>query len=160
MAEEVWHSLRLKNAGGVPWTTGPAETIKDGQILGQAMLTYTSPGNDVMLKITKALGLKAQENELETNREVNALQRYGWSYDRITVEGKLALHNFTAQAVTVKITKTVSGEVVTSAPEAQVVKLAKGLRQENPRSRLTWEVPVAPGQDVEVAYSYKVLIRR
>ncbi len=159
-AEVVWHSLRLKNAGQVPWTTGPAETMKDGQILGQAMLTYTSPGNNVMLKITKALGIKAQENELETNREVNALQRHGWSYDRITVEGKLALHNYTAQAMTVKITKTLSGEVVTSAPEAKTVKLAKGLRQENPRSELTWEVPLEVGKAVEVAYTYKVLIRR
>ncbi len=156
----VWHSLRLKNSGQVPWTTAPAETMKDGQILGQAMLTYTTPGNDVMLKITKALGIKAQENELETNREVNALQRYGWSYDRITVEGKLLLHNFTAQAVTVKITKTVTGDVVSSAPEAKIVKLAKGLRQENPRSRLTWEVPLEVGKDVEVTYGYKVLIRR
>lgn len=38
--------------------------------------------------------------------------------------------------------------------------LAKGLRQENPRSRLTWEVPAEVGKDVEVTYTYKVLIRR
>lgn len=159
-SQVVWHSLRLKNAGKVPWTTAPAETMKDGQILGQALLTYTTAGNDVMLKITQALGIKAQENELETNREVNALQRYGWSYDRITVEGHLLLHNFTAQAQTVKITKMVTGDVVASAPEAKVVKLAKGLRQENPRSKLTWEVPVDVGKDAEVTYTYKVLIRR
>ena len=134
--------------------------MKDGQILGQAMLTYTTAGNDVMLKITQALGLKAQQNELETNREVNALQRYGRSYDRVTVEGHLLLHNFTAQAVTVKTTKTLSGEVVTAVPEATVVKLAKGLRQENPRSKLTWEVPVEVGKDAEVTYTYKVLIPR
>jgi hypothetical protein len=159
-AEIVWHSLRLKNTTKLPWTTAPAETMKDNQILGQATLTYTAPGNDVMLKITQALGIKAQETELETNREVNALQRYGWSYDRITVEGTLLLHNFTAGAVAVKITKTLSGEVVTSAPEAQVVKLAKGLRQENPRSKLTWEVPLNPGAEAQVTYTYKVLIRR
>jgi hypothetical protein len=158
--EIVWHSLRLTNTTKMPWTTAPGETLKDNNLLGQATLSYTAVGGETLLKITQALGIKAQQIELETNREVNALQRYGYSYDRVTVEGHLVLHNYTAGAVTVKITKTVTGEVQASAPEAKIDKLAKGLRQENPRSRLVWEVPADPGKDVEVTYSYKVLIRR
>ena len=156
----VWHSLRLKNTTKLPWTTAPAETLLAGQILGQAIMPYTPPGGEALLKITQATSVHAEEAELETNREVNALQRYGYSYDRITVEGKLSLHNFKGEAVTVKVTKTVTGDVVSSAPGAKVDKLAKGLRAENPRSRLTWEIPLAAGAETQVAYVYKVLIRR
>lgn len=156
----VWHSLRLTNSTQLPWTTAPAETMLEGQILGQAMMPYTPPGGEALVKITQATSVHAAENELETNREVNALQRYGYSYDRITVEGKLLLHNFKDEAVTVKVTKTVTGEVQTSTPEAKVDKLAKGLRAENPRSRLTWEIPLAAGAETEITYLYRVLIRR
>lgn len=156
----VWHSLRLRNTTKLPWTTAPAETMLNGQILGQAIMPYTAPGGETLVKITQAPSIDADQAELEVNREVNALQRYGWSYDRITVEGKLALHNYKAEAVTVKVTKTVTGEIATTTPTAKVDKLAKGLRAENPRSRLTWEIPLAPGAGVEIVYTYKVLIRR
>jgi len=156
----VWHSLRLKNSTRVPWTTAPAETVQEGHILGQAMMHYTPAGGDTMLKITQALGIQAEETELETDREVGALTVHGYSYDRVTVEGTLRLRNFKDEAVTVKITKLVTGEVAASSPEAEVEKLAKGLRQVNPRSRLTWEISLDPGQEREVTYVYKVFIRR
>jgi hypothetical protein len=156
----VWHSLRIKNTTKLPWTTAPAETMLDGQILSQAMMPYTPAGGEALVKITQAISIQAQESELETNREVNALQRYGSSYDRMTVEGKLVLRNFKTEAVKVKVTKTVTGEVASSDPVAKMDKLAKGLRDENPRSRLTWEIPLAAGAEATITYTYKVLIRR
>ena len=39
--EEVWHCIRLENTGKTPWTTAPAETVKDGLIIGQDTLNYT-----------------------------------------------------------------------------------------------------------------------
>lgn len=158
--EIVWHSLRLKNSTRVPWTTAPAETMQNGQILGQATLNYTPVGGETVLKITQALGIQAEETELETEREIEVVRRYGSSYDRVTIEGELRLKNFVAEKVTVRITKTLTGEVQTSAPEARVEKLAKGLRQENPRSRLTWQIVLESGEEKEISYVYTVLIRR
>jgi hypothetical protein len=39
--QEVWHCIRLDNVMKMPWTTAPAEIIKDGTILGQDTLNYT-----------------------------------------------------------------------------------------------------------------------
>jgi len=42
--EEIWHSLRLTNDTGLPWTTAPAMTQKGGTVLGQDTLRYTAIG--------------------------------------------------------------------------------------------------------------------
>ena len=39
--QEVWHCIRLDNVMNLPWTTAPAEIVKDGVILGQDTLNFT-----------------------------------------------------------------------------------------------------------------------
>jgi hypothetical protein len=39
--EEVWHSVRLENVSRLPWTTAPAQILKEDLILGQDTLKYT-----------------------------------------------------------------------------------------------------------------------
>ena len=161
----VWHSLKLTNAGATPWTTAAAETMKAGMVLGQDTLTYTPAQGEGKLRITQAVGLRAREAEQQTNQEVNFTQIGGTSYDRLTIEGTLTLHNYNAQTSTVEVTKYLTGEVTASTPEAQVVKLPR-VRYEywnwtgNAYSKLTWKVPVDPGKDAEVKYTFRVLLRR
>jgi hypothetical protein len=161
----VWHSLKLTNASQTPWTTAPAETMKAGMVLGQDTLAYTAAGGEGKLRITQAVGLKAHEAEQQTNQEVNFTQIAGNSYDRLTIEGTLSLHNYTTQAATVEVTKYLTGEVTATTPAAEVVKLP-GVRYEywswvgNPYSKITWKVPVEPGKDAEVKYTFRVVFRR
>jgi hypothetical protein len=63
--------------------------------------------------------------------------------------------------MTLKVTKTLSGEVQKTDGEPQITKLAKGLRKVNPRSQLVWSVPVEAGKDkaVCVTYTYQVYVR-
>jgi hypothetical protein len=156
----VWHSLRLTNSMKMPWTTAPAMTMQGGRLLGQAMLKYTPAGGQTMLKITQALGIKAEELELEVARTPVSERIRGTYYDLVTVSGTLQMRSHLDKQVTVKLTKTVSGEALEQSPEAEVKKLAAGLRRMNPRSRLTWEIEVKPGEDVEITYQYRVYVRR
>lgn len=156
----VWHSLRLTNGTGMPWTTAPAMTMEDGRLLGQAMLNYTPAGGQTMLKITQALGIKAEELELEVDRQVDAMRAHGWTYDLVTVSGTLAMRSHMDKAIKIKVTKLVTGQVSEHTPAADVQKLAAGLQRVNPRSRLTWEIEVKPGENVEITYQYKVYVRR
>src|SRR5207244_2793900 len=71
-AEEVWHSVRLQNTGKVPWTTAPALTMQGGQVLGQDLIRYTSPGGKTTVKITQAVDIKAERAEFEVERKRNA----------------------------------------------------------------------------------------
>ncbi len=155
----VWHSLRLTNDTQMPWTTAPAEIVQEGRILGQGMLKYTARGGETLVKITQALGIKADEIELETARERNALVHRGSHYDLVTVRGTLTMRSHMDKPVTVKVTKLITGEMQEGSPEAAVVKLAAGLRGVNPHSRLTWELPLPAGEELELSYTYTVYIR-
>ena len=158
--EEVWHSLRLTNSTKVPWTTAPGETVKNGVILGQDTLRYTPPQAESTLKITRAVGVKAEQREFETDRKREAARMYGYSYDLITVRGELSIANFQDKTVDLEIVKNLSGEVKSTDPGAKVDKLAAGLRRMNGLLKLTWTIQLNPGQKKDVSYAYEVYVRR
>lgn len=158
--EEVWHALKLTNAGKLPWTSAPAQVVKGDQLLGQDMLTYTPTGAETVLRITRAMSVKADQVELETDRQRDVVQMYGYSFDRVTVQGKLQVTNHKAEPITLEITKHLSGEVKATSPEAKVERLAKGLRRMNPSQLLTWSLTLEPGARREITYTYEALIRR
>jgi hypothetical protein len=157
--EDVWHSIRLTNSGTTPWTTAPAMTMQEGQILGQDLIHYTSPGGKTTVRITKAVDIKAEQAESEVERKRNAATFYGNSYDLVDVRGTLKARNFKDKRITLTVTKELSGEVVTTLPQARVEQTARGLKKVNPKSVLTWELPVDPRRSIEVTYSYKVYVR-
>jgi hypothetical protein len=156
--EEVWHSVRIENTTKVPWTTAPAETVQNGQILGQDILSYTPSGGEATVRITQAVSVKATQAEVETARERNAAQFYRRQYDLLSIEGTLSVENFLAKSITLEITKTVSGEVKASAPKADIEKVARGLRGVNPVNVLTWTLELKPGQAQDVTYAYQVYL--
>jgi hypothetical protein len=158
--EVVWHCLRLKNETTVPWTTAPAQTVSGDQILGQDVLNYTPVGAEQTLRVTQAVGVKAEQAEFETARVREAKVIYGYNYDKVTVEGKLAVKNFKGEPIVLEITKTLSGELKSSTPEAKVQKQARGLKRLNPESVLKWTVELKAGAAVELGYVYEVLVRR
>jgi hypothetical protein len=158
-AEDVWHSIRLTNSSSVPWTTAPALTMQGGQVLGQDLIHYTSVGGKTTVRITKAVDIKAEQAEYETARQRNAANFYGTSYDLVEVRGKLEAVNYKDKSITLTITKELSGDVLKSSPAARVTQTAKGLKQVNPRSVLTWELPVKTRGKLAIEYGYKVYVR-
>jgi len=158
--QEVWHCLRLENATKVPWTTAPAETTKEGFILGQDTLNYTPTRGQTTLRITRAVSVKAEQLELETDRKRDAAQLYGYHYDLITVEGKLSVTNFQQKAITLEIIKTLSGEVKSSQLEAKIETQAWGLRRMNAVLKLTWTIELEPAEHKQLGYIYEVYVRR
>lgn len=158
--EEVWHSIKLTNQTKLPWTTAPAQTVKNEQLLGQDMIEYTSPSAKTTLKITRAMAVQAEQSEHENERVRSAVHIYGWDYDRITIEGKLRVINRKAEPVEMEIKKTLSGEVQGTLPQAQVEKLARGLARMNPVNVVTWNITLTPGEQKEITYTYQALIRR
>jgi len=158
--EEVWHCLRMDNTGKVPWTTAPAQILKEGLIVGQDTLNYTPVRGETTLRITQAVSVKADQVELETDRKRDAAQLYGHHYDLVTVEGKFSVINFQQKAITLEIAKTLSGELKSSQPEAKIEKQARGLRRMNGVLKLTWTIELEPGQQKELSYTYDVYVRR
>jgi len=158
--EEVWHCLRMENTTKVPWTTAPAEIVKQGIILGQDTLNYTPTNGETTVKITQAISVKAEQLELETDRKRDAARLYGYHYDLITIEGKLLVTNFQEKAITLEISKILSGEVKSSQPKAEIETLARGLRRMNALRKLTWTIELEPGRQKKLGYIYEVYVRR
>jgi hypothetical protein len=158
--QQVWHGLRLTNATKVPWTTAPGQTMREGVILGQDTLGYTPAGGESTLRITQAVGVKAEQRELETDRKREAAHLYGYSYDLVTVRGELSVANSQDKPITLEVTKTLSGELKSADPEAKVEKLAAGLRRMNGLLKLTWTLELPAGAQKNVTYTYDVYIRR
>lgn len=157
--QEIWHSLRLTNTTSVPWTTAPGETISGGNILGQDTLQYTPVGAKTTLRITRAIGVKGDQIELETSRKRNAMQWRNQQYDLVTIQGELSVLNTLAKPITLEITKTLSGETKSVDPAAKQEKLAKGLRRVNPVTKLTWTIELAAGAEKKLSYTYDVYVR-
>lgn len=156
---DVWHSLKLKNTSGQPLTTAPVTVFKEGQILGQDTMTYTSAGAPLMVKMSKALDIRVEATEEEVKRERSALRTpNGVVYDLVTLKGTISMRSYKAIDVAMRIQKEVTGEVTESTGNPAVVKLAKGLIEINPRSKLTWTPTLGAGKTMEVTFTYKVYV--
>jgi hypothetical protein len=156
--QEIWHTLRLRNTTRTPWATAPAETVKDNILLGQDTLAYTPPGAQATLRITRALDVKGERQEREIDRTRNATQVNKVQYDLVTVRGELSVTNFRREPIALEITKTVSGEVQSTDPQAKIEKLAAGLQAMNPLAKLTWTLNLDPGGKRQVTYTYQVYV--
>lgn len=158
--QEVWHMLRLTNPLAMPWTTAPILVARGPRPLGQDICSYTSPRGKVLVKITKALSVQADQREVETKRTRDAERWAGNSYDRVDIKGELQLVNGKSEKITVEVTKELSGTSVRAAPAATLETLARGLRRPNPTNRLTWTITLEPGQEAKLVYEYQVLVRQ
>lgn len=157
---DVWHALKFKNGSTMPWTTGPATIFKNGEILGQDESRYTAVGADALIRITKALDVRADQYEEEVERVRGALKVYNSTptHDLVTVKGTLEIQNRKPEAIKMKITKDVTGEVVASTGDSKVIKNTKGLRDVNAHARIEWTPTVEPGKTITLTYTYKVYV--
>ncbi|HJZ12199.1 MAG TPA: hypothetical protein VJ521_08615, partial [Acidobacteriota bacterium] len=144
--EKVWHSLRMTNTGKIPWTTAPIAITQGGQLIGQDLLYYTSPGSKTMVKITIAFDIKAEHAEYEVQRQRNAMRLYGYDYDLVDLRGVLKATNYKNKDIVLSISKHLSGEVVKTTPEGKIEKTAQGLKRMNPHNIVRWELPLKAGE--------------
>jgi len=159
LARTVWHSCRVTNTGKLPWTTAPAEFANDGRFVGQDICYFTAPGAETTIRINRAVSMPADETEFEVERQRDAARFYGNSFDLVTVKGELKLRSHLDKKARVEVTKELSGEVVETAPDAEDISTAKGLRRVNPGHRLVWDIEIEPGKETTLTYTYKVYVR-
>ncbi|MCX7799443.1 MAG: DUF4139 domain-containing protein [Fimbriimonadales bacterium] len=157
---EVWNCLRFHNRSGQPWTTAPVTVTKDGQILGQDTLRYTGRDAEALVRVTKALDVRARATEEELSRERGAVRNSAGSpvFDLVTLKGTLTARNAKPEPIRLRIRKELTGEVESAEGNPSVTKSARGLREANPVSRLEWNATLQPGETLERTYTYKVYV--
>ena len=158
---DIWHSLQFKNTSGQPFTTAIATTFKNGQILGQDTMHYVSAGTTAEVKITKALDVHAEADEAEVSRERGAIKQVnGYAlYDLVTLKGTLQVSNSKGKAITLRIKKELTGEIIDTQGSPKVSKTAKGLRSVNPGGKIEWDLDIESGKSTTLNYTYKLYVR-
>jgi len=111
------------------------------------------------VKLTVATDVGVEREELEVERKVRDLERSGYRYDAVTIEGTLVVRNFKRDPITLSIVKNVEGTTLSQQPQAKVTRRALRPKAINPTERLEWEVPLAAGESKTVKYRYKVWVR-
>jgi hypothetical protein len=122
-APKVMHKLRLANTSKYPFTTAPALLIRDHQVLGQGLMTYTPAGSHVDLPVTTAIDIQGKKSDRETKRTPNALPENGTTYSRIDLSGKISLTNHRAQSAEIEVTRYVLGTADTADHDGNVEKI-------------------------------------
>jgi len=171
-APRVMHKIRLFNKGDYPLTTAPALILRDGQLLAQNLMTYTSIGGQSDLDVTAAVDIKVTKSERETKRIPNAANWEGNQYARADLTGKITITNYRAAPVEVEITRYVLG-TADSADANGVIEQTNTFEEAvdhptwwgwynwpywwshfNGIGRLTWKPTVAPGKSVDLNYTW------
>lgn len=157
---DVWHCLRFKNAGKQPLTTGPASTFKNGELLGQDLMTYISTGAQAEVKVTKALDVRAERSPEEVGREKGAIKRTdGYPiFDLVTIKETLQISNRKNEKIKMCVTRDLTGEVVSTEGSPKVNKTTKGLRDVNTHENVEWNVDVDAGKTVKLVFTYKLYV--
>jgi len=155
---ETWHELKICNTSKQPLTTGTIVTVKDGELLGQDMLSYTPMGGDQFVKITKALDITADQAEEEVARSKGEIKdRYNNPvWDLVTIHGKIVVTSRKKDAIKMKIDKDLAGEAVEADHAGKITKFIRRLYDVNTPSKVTWEVEAKGGEKLELNYTYKL----
>ena len=134
----------------------------EGSVLGRTPYSYTSPGGQTALKITRSMDVKAEKSEKEADRQRGVKPPYyaTGNWDLVTIEGELRVRNYKSKSVTLLVKKTLSGEVLADVPKAQVEAKAEGVWHLNPQQVLTWEIPLQSGGKASLTYRYKAYVAR
>jgi len=157
---DVWHSLRLTNTSQFPFTSAPAMALSGVQPLAQDTLPYTPRGGRSNLKLTIATDVRPHREELEVERQINALNAHGYSYDAVTVEGTFKIKSYKSRPIRLLIGKTLTGAVLSATEEGKSKRLAVAVQAENPTSHIDWDLKLAPNEEKAIVYRYKVFVRR
>ena len=174
---KVIHKIRLTNQSKYPLTTAPALLVRDGRVLAQGMMTYTSSGANVDLTVTTAVDIQVRKIELESKRTPNALNHNGSSFSRIDLAGKLSLTSHRAQPVELEVTRYVLGTADSAGQNGKIEKVNAYENGEylgggdypywwgwygwpnwwsylNGIARVTWTVKLAPEESKDLDYAW------
>ena len=167
---ELWDAVKVRNPFGFPLTTAPMEVVEEGRIVGQNPCAWTNPGDEAIVKVTKALSVKGTYEERGDGKmlsskvsSLGADERFrfnDWEYRKETVTATMKLTNFRKESAKLRVKKTFSGEFVKS--EVEPTK-----RHDPPPTDarvnavhdLTWEFELKAGESREISFTYWLWVR-
>ena len=161
--DAAWDALKFKNPLAFPMTTGPAMVTSGGEFNGQRTSYWVNAGEEMVLRVNKALSVRTRVIEHESQGKELAVARDviwmgGRQFRKSTVEGELSVSNHRKEAISLVLRRRFSGELVTAegAPKASLRE--EGVYSVNKRNELLWTLPLKAGEERKLKYTYTVLV--
>ena len=154
----AWDAVAFANPFGFPMTTAPVEISEGGRVLGQSKIGWTNPGEETSVKITKALTVSVKYTESASG--MDGVKRWGeHEWRRESVKGSFSIRNHRNEPTTVRVKKTISGEMVDTT-NAKVHDRPAQPWNPNLEHDMTWEFVLAPGEDKVFSIEYWHWLKR
>jgi hypothetical protein len=176
---KVVHKLRMRNTGKHPLTTAPALVLRNGDVLAQGLMTYTSVGSTIDLPITAAVDILITKSEEEVGRIPNAKKWAGSNYMQVDLKGSTSLKNFKSKPVELEVVRYVLGQVDETTNDGTITKSSvfgealSGMNFQlynwynwpswwhhfNGINRVTWNFELKPKEKIGLEYKYHYFFR-
>ncbi len=154
---DVFHSLEIKNASGVPFTTAPIMVLNEkDQFLAQDELKYTPNGATTNVRLSKAIDITMKCVEEEKSKNDNEKKVGKVVYGKIVLKGTITVENFQDKEATISITKNLQGEVLSQTDNGKVSKKKNYYNNLNSDSEIKWEVTLKGNGKKTINYEYEV----
>lgn len=157
--EGAWDSLIFSNPFDHPMTAAPVEIVENDRFRGQSLTYWVNPGEEVLLRVTKALSIKTRSIEQEEPDTRNTLEWGGYKFQETKVKGQLFLANRRKEGADILIRRRFTGELDYADEKPEMKILDEGTVSINPRNELRWSVHLAGGAEINLNYSYIVMVK-
>jgi hypothetical protein len=172
-APKVKHVVRITNDQKVPLTTAPALVASEKGVLGQGMMTYTSPGGTVDLTVTTAVNVPVDVRDEEVKRTPEVGKWRNNAYMQIDMRGAVKLTNFRSAAIDVEVVRSLMGVVDSAGEQGKISKASvwsgdvasrptwwgwyswpQWWSHLNSSSRIEWQRTVEAGESLVLPYTW------
>lgn len=156
--ESAWDAIVFNNPFEFPMTTAAAMLVHQGKFQGQQLAHWTNPGDQISIRITKALSVstRAVENEIPDTRE--ALRIASDNFYKVQVQGELTVKNHRGKPAVLTVKRRFSGELLEADDEPSEQLLEAGIYSINTRNELRWRLELPAGEEKVIKYRYEVLV--
>jgi len=158
-----WDAVKFRNPLGSPITTGPMAVFDGGRLNGQTTVRWTNPGQEAMVRVTKALTVQGAFEETIPGRveDYPEVRVFNSRWRRVVIEAKLMAANHRDEPVDVLVHPTISGEFKDASEEPASKRNLGSPRERgavNPKQELRWNFNLAPGEKKTLTWRYTTLI--
>lgn len=166
LPHQVWHQLELTNPGRAPWTTGALLMMQQHLPVAQELLPYTSRGATALVPMTVAVDVRAEQFEVELERQPNALVWGNSSYSLVKKRGELTLTNHRQEAISLRVTLGTGGRA-SEASDGGAITIDDFRADDwgddsrarvNNHSDIRWQLELGPGESRALSYLVQLYV--